>query len=167
MKCMVLWIGCLLLLTGCAAHTPWETVRDELPQTEAVWSEPSWGMNYDLPEGMEVVYEAEGETVYVNEENHMELSESLFLADGVECAVKLLSGYESKRLQIIQTKKNSLSEYRFVWHTQTEEGGMLNRAHLIMDGMYCYALVCRAPEETVGHAAAVFSELDFQLEACA
>lgn len=142
MKWCVL-VLCAALLSGCAAQPVWETVQD----TEMT-AEPMYELVVELPEGAVETASRDGETLY--EADGMEITTAVFLAQDEGAAVRALSGYEADRLTIMQTERDGLPEYRFAWVSETEEGGRLSQASLIMDGMQCYAVVCSAPEESSG-----------------
>ena len=141
--CLVLMI--LLLLTGCGAAPVWETVEDFVPEVPvSAWQEDARTVQIRVPEGTVLAEAADGYQLY--EAGELLIETSTFLASDLDTAVRRLSGYERDRLMILQTTKFDLPEYQFAWYSQTEEGGRLCRADLVMDGMTCYAVVCSTPE---------------------
>lgn len=135
----------VLMLTGCSVHTAgWETVEDFVPTATETNDSPLYAISVGLPDAA-LTDEAEGCRRY--ETGTLQVETSTFLASDVNSAVRHLSGYEAERLTILQTSRFDLPEYQFAWYSQTEEGGRLCRADLVMDGMNCYAVVCSAPEE--------------------
>ena len=133
--------SCLLLLTGCGVQTVGlETVSDPVSSTEIPFS---YGISVGLPETV-LTDELNGYRRYETEGLRVETS--VFQAMNAEDAVRTLSGFEATRLTIFQTTRDDLPEYRFAWYSQTETGGRLYRAHMVMDGMTCCAVVCSAPE---------------------
>ncbi len=153
MKWLVV-ICCLILLTGCGAQPVWETVEDGIPEELPVLH--TYEIALDLPltylggSGENILYQsgtAEVETV------------SFYAAD-LDAAVRQLSGFSPEQLNMVKTVRDDLPEYQFAWFSQTEEGGRLFRADLVMDGTACYAVVCSAPETSEdfhAQARAVFS----------
>ena len=133
-------ISCLFLLTGCAAQPVWETVEDSGPVVARQ-------ADYDLlplSGQAEVIAAHNGDTLY--QMGTMEILTTTFYAADYQTAVKHLSGYKAENLNILQTSRYDMPEYQFVWCSQSEEGGMIYRADLIMDDMTCYAIVCGAPD---------------------
>ena len=136
----IVWLAALvLILTGCNANAAWETVADTIEPDCPVWTEHTYEIQHGIPAGMQLAYEAHGEKLYTD--GCSELSVRKFLADDVETAVKILSGYEAERLQLIRTERFGLPQYHFVWCAMSEEGEWLSRAAMIMDGTACYAMV--------------------------
>ena len=132
---------CLFLLTGCTATPVWETVDDSC---ETAVQCTDYDLLLPLPNQAEVIGTRNGDTLY--QMGSMEVMTTTFYAADYQTAVKHLSGYEAENLNILQTFRFDLPEYQFVWYSQSEEGGMVYRADLVMDDMTCYAVVCGAPE---------------------
>lgn len=130
---------CLCWLCGCSAQSVWETVDDELPAAATVYE-----MQVALPEQAVQVESSGSAALY--EVGEMEIITSTFAARDLDAAVRMVSGFAADRLTILQTERFDLPEYQFAWYSQTAEGGKLCRADVVMDGMYCYAVVCSAPE---------------------
>lgn len=135
----------LVLLTGCSVPA-WETVEDFLPsQPVSGWMETAYEIQIGLPEQAALTWETGGCKLY--EAGNLEIETDTFLASGLNSAVRHLTGYEAEQVSILQTERFDLPEYQFAWYSQTEEGGQMCRADLVMDGTVCYAVVCRAPED--------------------
>lgn len=142
-------IACLLcslaLLTGCSVPV-WETVEDFQPsQPVSGWMETAYEIQIGLQEQPELIWETAGCKLY--EAGNLEIETDVFLSSGLDSAVRRLTGYEVEQISILQTERFALPEYQFAWYSQTEEGGQMCRADLVMDGMVCYAVVCRVPED--------------------
>ena len=134
------------LLAGCAAPV-WETVEDVLPAVEtAAWQETAYTIQLGLPEGAVLTEETETCRLYTTPGDNLEIQTETFLASGLDDAVRHLSGMSAENLTILKTQRFSLPEYQFVWYAQSEEGGWLCRADLVIDGLDCYAVVCRSRE---------------------
>ena len=156
MKKIMGMAAAILLLSGCAADAQWETVHDSMEQMQPVWQETTYQIQHEIPEGMKLLYEREGERLYTD--GASELSVQTFLAADAEDAVKKLSGYDASKLQIIQTERFGLPQYHFAWYSLTEEGDRLSRASLIMDGTACYAMVSSIPgDQDAEPTSALFS----------
>lgn len=129
----------LMVLCGCAARPAWETVDDDLSGAPAAYE-----MQLALPEQAVELESRQGENLYGV--GAMEVTTAAFAAKDLDAAVRYLSGFAAERLTILQTQRFDMPEYQFAWYSQSDEGGRLCRADLVMDGMQCYAVVCTAPE---------------------
>lgn len=129
----------LMLLCGCAAQPVWETVDDDGNTPATIYE-----MQLALPEQAVELESRSGETLYAVD--GMEITTACFAARDLDAAVRHLSGFSAERLTILQTERFDLPEYQFAWYSQSDEGGRLCRADLVMDKMQCYAVVCAAPE---------------------
>ena len=146
MKTVCLVCLLALLLSGCAAPV-WETVEDVSPAVEAAaWQEDTYTIQLGLPEGAALLEEAGGCRLYGTGDGSLEILTETFLASGLDSAVRHLSGLSAEDLTSLRTQRFSLPEYQFVWYAQSEEGGWLCRADLVLDGLDCYAVVCRSRE---------------------
>lgn len=140
MKWMSLLCLCLLL-TGCSVQTAqWETVAD---LTSVENDPPAYSITVGLPEEA-VTDKTEGRCRYETQNYWVETG--AFYATDAESAIETLSGFSAEKLTVLKTSRFDLPEYQFAWFCQTEEGGRLCRADLVMDGMTCYAVVCSVPE---------------------
>lgn len=136
-------LSAILLLSGCGLQTEvWETVED--PISVSSEAEPIYDINIGLPEAA-LTDTAEHCCRYETESLQVETSS--FFATDLNDAVLYLTGFEAEKLTILQTGRFGLPEYQFAWYSQTEEGGRLYRADLLMDGMTCYAVVCSYAED--------------------
>ena len=63
-----------------------------------------------------------------------------------DTAVRRLSGFSPEDLDVSETTRCGLPEYRFAWYTSGDEGGSLCRADVLLDGTVCYALTFSARE---------------------
>lgn len=146
---------CLLVfLTGCSTETVWETVEDSQSEVKQVWQEQSYTVEIPVLQTMTLVEETYNEQLYVLEGENYEVSSFTYLASSLNSAVKYLSGLEAAEMTVIETSRFGLPEYHFAWYTQTEQGGYLCQADLVMDDTACYAVVVRAPEESSADYAA-------------
>lgn len=148
MKKMLLLFCLVLLLSGCGAAAPvWETVDDTLPaEPVGSWLEDAYTIVVDAPEGTDLLASTDGCQLYGTASGDYEVETDVFLASSLDSAVRQLSGYDSDRLLIVETTRFSLPEYHFAWYTETEAGGRLYQADLVMDGTCCYAVVCSSLE---------------------
>lgn len=139
MKFLVL-ISLALALSGCSMQTAsWETVADTIEQQQPT---------YDITVGLsESALTDRTDRCKRYETRDIQVDTQTFQAANLDAAVRYLSGFEAEKLTILQTSRFDLPEYQFAWYSQTEEGGRLYRADLVMDGMSCYAVVCSSPEQ--------------------
>lgn len=156
MRWLVL-VCCLFLLTGCSAQPVWETVEDILP------AEGQFLHNYDISLELPLTYLGGNGKDCLYASGTLEVETASFHAADLDAAVRWISGFSPEQLNMIKTVRDDLPEYQFAWYSQTEEGGRLFRADLVMDGTACYAVICSAPETAEGfheQARAVFSSFN-------
>lgn len=153
MKKISLLMCLVLLLSGCTAAAPvWETVDDVLPaEPVASWLDEAYTIAIAVPDGAELLASTDGCRLYGTASGDYEVETSVFLASSLNSAVRRLSGYDADHLLIVETTRFSKPEYHFAWYAETEEGGRLSQADLVMDGSNCYAVVCSSLE-TAGNA---------------
>ena len=133
-------LSILLFLTGCSIQTAsWETVEDHAVAAD----QTLYGIAIGLPE-MALTDGTENFRRY--ETQNLQVDVSTFFASDFQDAIHRISGFSAEKLTVLQTSRFGLPEYQFAWYCQTEEGGRLCRADMVMDGMTCYAVVCSAPE---------------------
>ena len=148
----MLFLVCLLLF-GCAAKPEpvWETVADELE--EDVWWEDS-AFRIVIPVASDVTQDetspARMRTVYTQQDGEYELFTNRFLASDLSGAVRQLTGYEADELQMIETSRYGMPEYRFAWYREAADGGRVCRADLLQDGQVFYAAVFSVQEKAGG-----------------
>ena len=137
-------VCCVLLLTGCSAQPVWETVEDVIPTD----NQDAFG--YEISVDLPLTYLGGSGENCLYKSGSVEIQTVSFHAFSLDAAVRELSGFSTKNLNIVKTIHESLPEYQFAWYSETEEGGRLYRADLVMDGTACYAVVCSAPESESG-----------------
>ena len=145
---------CVMMLTGCSAKPVWETVEDVIPAD--VQRVQSYEISLDLP----LTYLGGSGDDCLYQSGSVEVQTTAFYAADLDAAVRQLSGFSAEQLSIVKTLRDTLPEYQFAWYSETEEGGRLFRADLMMDGTACYAVVCSAAETSEGfheQARTVFS----------
>ena len=131
-----------LLLSGCAA-APAEK-EPEPPEAAAVSAEtePRSFILFGVPaDAVPVFRETGGRCLYVQEEGDYEIVSDILPTGDLNEAVRLLTGFDPEKLDILKTRRFGLPEYRFAWASASDGGGLLSRASLIRDGGSCYALV--------------------------
>ena len=137
-------VCCVLLLTGCSAQPVWETVEDVIP------TDNQRAFVYEISVDLPLTYLDSGGNYSLYETGSVEIQTASFHASSMDTAVREISGFSAEDLNIVKTIRETLPEYQFAWYSETEEGGRLYRADLVMDGTACYAVVCSAPESESG-----------------
>lgn len=126
----------LLLLSGCGTAEVYETVADEMVQP--VMAEPR-GMWAELPEDSVLpAMESENGTLYLCGDYEVMLQ--TFSSGDLGATVQAVSGFELDELTVIQTEKDGMDQYEFVWTTAGELGQRIGRATILDDGNYHYVI---------------------------
>lgn len=139
---------CILLLTGCAqSDVSREVVSDQMPEVIETWNTGSYEVIFGVPDQAVMTYADERETCYLLNDGELEVYGLKFLSSDKNAAVRYLSGFDTARLQVLETTRFSLPEYRFCWTAQSEEGNRLYSADVVIDDIYSYAIVCSTAED--------------------
>ena len=126
----------LMMLTGCAGENTFETVNDDLELL------PTPEMQQTVvelpPEAASPTIESGSERLYMcgNYEIRIQTMES----GDLESTVQAVSGYTKDRLTIMETQRNGMPCYEFVWASAGDEGEQVGRAAVLDDGNYHYIL---------------------------
>ncbi len=152
MKKLLLFSLCALLLAGCAAEPTWETVDDTLEsvaQTSAIGEEP-FQIIFSVPMDavLETFSQTDTRTVYTQADGDYEIEALVLPTSDIDEVIAELTGFSPDVVETIQTKRFEMPEYRFVWYSESDEGGYLRRADVLTDTEYSYALIFSAREET-------------------
>lgn len=134
-KCLPL-LFLALLLCGCASEETFETIADDF--VVPVMARPR-EISVRLPDNaVAPVLESEGEQVYLCEDYEIVI-ETLEAGD-LNATVQTISGYEKDQLTVMQTQKETVTRYEFVWASAGERGERLGRAVILDDGSYHYCM---------------------------
>ena len=91
----------------------------------------------------------------------MRFSVMWITAPNLDEALRAVSGFGADELEVLETRRFGLPEYRFAWASASDEGNYVSQASLVEDGSYYYALIFSVREEMgsayEGCAEAVFS----------
>ncbi len=132
-------LAVLLMLCGCNAQETFETVSDW-------YYEPAISaglMQVKLPEGVSVptsthdggsIYLCDGYTVCMQ----------VLEAGDLDKTLRVVSGFSSDRLQLIQTRQQGMKRYDFVWVAAGEGTDQLCRGAVLDDGDFHYTLCVMA-----------------------
>lgn len=131
-----LWLLLPLLLCGCRAEETLETISDEWIMP--VMAQPQ-EISVRLPEGLVMpVLEQEDRKLYLAE-NYEIMLETMASGD-LDATIRTLTGYDSDRLTVVQTRQGDAVRYDFVWTAAGESGEQLGRGAILDDGSYHYCL---------------------------
>ena len=152
MKIIVLTLMSALLFSGCA-HSAWESVCDIQTSVSAVTApDTSYKQSVSLPDEITLVESKNDWNVYAMDNGAFEIETRKFLASSPDSAFKVLSGFSEENLNALRIQTGDLTEYRFVWVTNSEQGSRIHTADLMMDGMECYSVVCSVnAEESINY----------------
>ena len=136
MKRWILVMFMPLLLLGCSGEETFETVADE--QILSVMATPRQIL-VELPENtVAPVLSGENEQLYLCQDHEI-LLETLPAGD-LQKTIRTICGYEKENLTLIQTQRDDVSRYEFVWAAAGENGDRLGRAVILDDGQYHYCM---------------------------
>ena len=148
------WIlAFVLMLSGCGSTETLETLADvpaegTMPQPREIW--------VSLPEQSSLpVMESENGSLYFCED--FEVSLQTLEAGDLNRTLQTLSGYEQDDLTVIETSRDGIKKYEFVWTMAGEMGHRLGRATVLDDGAYHYCLVATIDAELVSEYQEVFN----------
>ena len=156
------WIlALLLMLSGCGREETFETISDvpvegTLAQPREVW--------VSLPEQSALpVMDSENGQLYFCED--FEVAIQTLEAGDVDRTVQTLSGFDREDLTVIETSREGIDKYEFVWTMAGELGQRLGRATVLDDGSYHYCLVATIDAELISEYQEVFNGIfeSFQL----
>lgn len=161
-KCMLVMLGVLVLLTGCAAAETFETVTDVIvPQTPVLRE-----VSVELPEDAVVsVMESSAGKLYLCDS--YEIALQTFAAGSLSQTVRNVSGYDGEELTILESAAGAgITRYDFVWSAMGENGERIGRAAILDDGGYHYVLSVMADAADAGALTETWNSLlrSFQLE---
>lgn len=161
-KCMLMMLGVLVLLTGCAAAETFETVMDVIvPQTPVLRE-----VSVELPEDAVVsVMESSAGKLYLCDS--YEITLQTFSAGSLSQTVRSVSGYDGEELTILESAAGEgVTRYDFVWSAMGENGERIGRAAILDDGGYHYVLSAMADAADAGELTEAWNSLlrSFQLE---
>lgn len=158
---LVLLLSLGAALCACRAEPDWETVDDAAVPVMAPASAP-YIITYGVPDDttMEPL-SAKNRGLYVAENGDYEILSDVVTAATLDDALRQISGFGEDDLEIVETTRFGLPEYRFAWSSVSDEGEYVSEASLIEDGDYYYALVFSVRQGLGGRydecAAAVFA----------
>ncbi len=144
MKKWAVLLALACMLTGCAAEETMETVADvwqeEAPEPrEITVSLPDEAAAPAMESGARRMYVCQDHEILVETREGGDLQET----------IRALTGFEKEELTVVETEREGVTRYDFVWVTSTEEGQRLGRGVVLDDGYYHYTMtVLRDAENT-------------------
>lgn len=142
-KCCVLLL-ISLLLTGCGAEETFETVSDEL--AAPVVAQPG-KITVELPgETALPAMENDNGRIYIC--NDYEIVIQTLAGGDLEETVQTISGHEKTDMTVMETFRDGVDRYEFVWASAGEGGEQLGRGAILDDGNYHYCLSVLRNAET-------------------
>lgn len=141
MNRLILIAGLLLLLTGCAAQTTFETVEDVYVQPV---SEQTHQMTLALPDNASAltVQSDEGGNLYFCD--GYTLSVQVMQSGDLEETLRQTTGFGKDQLQPLQTQYGQVKRYDCVFACAGEGEDQIGRAAVLDDGVNHYVLCCMA-----------------------
>ena len=144
----VLCVLCtVLLLCGCQMRRDYETMADTYIQPDA----PAMGeVTLLLPTGAEAVTVENGQNgkMWMCEDYWVCLETSQ--SGNLEETLRTLTGHSKEQLSPICLDNGQQKRYECVWMSVGENGDQINRAVILDDGNYHYALTLHTAAEAAG-----------------
>lgn len=150
MKIWTILLAAVLLFSGCMAQRDYETMTDQF--VEPVKS-AAGEVSLLLPVGAEVVvaeHEQNG-SLWLCEEYWICLK-TLDSGD-LEATLREITGYDPEMLSVISLESGDQKRYECVWTSLGESGDQMNRAVILDDGSYHYALTLHSSAQAAGSLA--------------
>ena len=155
MKRILVILLCLLCFTGCNATETMETISDDL----AVSADAT---------AAEIAVSLTGEeaALFCGEDGS-----KLYLCDGycvmvqtlqggdVAKSVQTVTGFSKENLTVMQTEKDGIISYEYVWCTAGEGEDQICRGVLLDDGAYHYAVTVMADYTQAGQLQSTWEEV--------
>ena len=132
---------------GCSARVTWETVNDPTPPAPAAVEQP-YLITFGVPDDVaQPVSGVDGGNLYVQEDGDYEIYSEVLTASDKEAAIRMVSGFDAADLDIVETERFGLPEYRFACVSASDEGNYVSQASVGGDGSYFYTLIFSVREE--------------------
>ena len=125
-----------LLLSGCGAEETLETIADEIVTPASAQMRqislvlPAEAASPTVESGSDRLYQCETYDIRVQ----------ILEGGDLNRTILALSGYEKDSLTVMQTLKDGLDCYEFVWASAGEAGDQVGRAMILSDGSYHYCV---------------------------
>lgn len=154
-KCWIVLVAMGLLMAGCGAEETFETVADE--QVSPVLAQQRQ-IYVELPgEAASPAVESDSGRLYLC--GDYEISIQTLEGGDTEATVRALSGYGQDALTMLETRREGMLCWEFVWASAGETGDLVGRAMVIDDGSYHYCLTVLADADTARQNQAVWDQM--------
>lgn len=151
-------LGMLLLmgmLSGCASQPVLETVTDDL--CESTMAQPKQIL-VDVPgEAVLPAMDSSVGRMYLCEDYEVYIQ--TLSAGDIQGTIRTVSGYPAEELTVMETEKDGIRRYEFVWACAGEEGDRLGRGVVLDDGSYHYTMSVLRDEKTTKESQITWSGL--------
>jgi len=138
---VLLLLVLIATLWGCRSDTVWETVDDGVLYASAPIEEP-YIITYGIPNDASMdPLSVRNRSLYVGKDGEYEILSDVITAANLDEALRQVSGFGEDELDVLETTRFGLPEYRFAWASSSDEGELVSQASLVEDGGYYYALV--------------------------
>lgn len=125
-----------LFLAGCSAQDVFETVADEYVASAMAMPRE---ISVRLPDGASSpVGGSDGAQIYLSEE--YELIIETRSGGDFGATVSAISGFDPEDLTIVETRRDGIKRYDFVWTSAGEGIDRLGRGVILDDGTYHYCM---------------------------
>ena len=141
MKKLCVMMALCAMLCGCSGKQTFETVTDEMVQP--VLAQPREILLRLPEETLLPAMETDNGTLYLCD--GYDVAVQTVQSGDLEETVRLVSGFSSEDLTIIQTTAGECDCYEFVWTSATDLGEQVGRAMILDDGDYHYVLSAVTP----------------------
>lgn len=155
MRKSLLWILLALLLTGCGAEETFETISD-VP-VQPVLAAPG-EIRVELP-GETAIPAMESDTGRCYLASDYEIHIQTLEGGDIGRTIRTLSGFEKDGLTVMQTQRDGMQRYEFVWSCTGESGDRLGRAVILDDGCYHYTMTVLRDADTTESSQIVWRDV--------
>lgn len=149
------------MLAGCVSEPALETVTDDVSQSTMVQPKQ---ILVDVPgEAVLPAMDSSVGRMYLCEDYEIYI-QTLSSGD-IQSTIRTVSGYPAEELTVMETQKDGVRRYEFVWACAGEGGDRLGRGVVLDDGSYHYTMSVLRDEKTSEESQITWSRLfdSFQL----
>lgn len=156
MKKLIVFMLCLLILTGCSATETFEQIGDVY--APAVQTDPR-EIQLQLPvDASSGVFSGGTGRLYFCE--GYEIVVETLAGGNLNQTIRNSTGYDMDRITVIEVpQSDDFKRYECVWVTTGEEGEMVGRSVIIDDGAYHYCVCVSALSANAGSLQNTWTEL--------
>lgn len=147
MKKMMAIAMLAMLLCGCAATQTFEPVNDSLEQP-VMGQEKKVSLTLPDSAASPVVNTDDGARLYLCD--GYELMVQTLAGGDMDRTVRALCGYSAAQVRLMESSKDGVKRYEWVWSTVGEGGDQVGRAVVIPQGEYHYCVSVMAPAQAAG-----------------